>query len=193
MAKSPESSDAEFLDGQILIAMPGMSDPRFSHSIVYLCAHSEDGAMGLITNKKMDDLVWEDLFKKIEVPIGSANAPRSILFGGPVEVQRGFLLHSSDYFSEGATLKVDEETSLTATLEVLQDIAMGRGPTRSMLALGYAGWAAGQLESELQMNGWLLCEPDTDLLYDENHDDKWDKALAKLGVNPALLGSGGHA
>lgn len=193
MANTPNSTDAGFLDGQVLIAMPGMTDPRFSHSIVYLCAHSEEGAMGLITNKKMDDLVWGDLFKKIEVPIGSVNAPRSILFGGPVDMQRGFLLHSSEYFSEGATMKVDDETSLTATLEVLQDIAMGRGPDRSMLALGYAGWGAGQLESELQMNGWLLCEPDSSLLYGEDHDEKWDNALAKLGVNPALLGSGGHA
>ena len=184
---------AEFLDGRMLIAMPGMPDPRFARSIVYLCSHSEDGAMGLITNKAVEDLVWEDIFKKIEIPIGSVNAPRPICFGGPVDMERGFLLHSSDYHSEGATMRVDSETSLTATLEVLQDIAMGRGPERTMLALGYAGWGAGQLESELQENGWLLCEPDLSLLYDEDHDEKWDRAMAKLGINPALLGSGGHA
>lgn len=182
-----------FLDGQMLIAMPGMEDPRFSRSVVFLCAHSEEGAMGLITNKTLEELHWEDLFRKMQIPIGSVNAPRPICFGGPVETERGFLLHSSDYFSEGATLRVDSETSLTATLEVLQDIAMGRGPERTMLALGYAGWAAGQLESELQMNGWLLCEPDLGLLFGEDNDTKWDRAMAKLGINPALLSSGGHA
>ena len=191
-----ETSDAmipEFLDGQILIAMPDMQDPRFARSIVYLCAHSEEGAMGLIINKTIDDLNWKDLFSKIEIPIGSVHAPRQICFGGPVEMERGFLLHSSDYFSEGATLKVDDDTSMTASIEILQDIAMGRGPERVMLALGYSGWGAGQLESELQMNGWLLCKADETLLFDENHDAKWDLALKKLGINPAMLASGGHA
>ncbi len=184
---------AEFLDGQILIAMPDMQDPRFAKSVVYLCAHSEEGAMGLIVNKAIDDLNWKDLFSKIEIPIGSVNAPRPIYFGGPVEMERGFLLHSADYFSDGATLKVDETTSMTATIEILQDIAMGKGPEQVMLALGYAGWAAGQLESELQMNGWLLCSADETLLFDEDQDAKWDRAFAKLGVNPTMLGSGGHA
>lgn len=193
MQPQTDAKDPEFLDGQILIAMPDMQDPRFARSIVYLCAHSEEGAMGLILNKTIEDLSWEDLFNKIEIPIGSVNAPKQICFGGPVEMERGFLLHSSDYFSQGATLKVDSNTSMTATLEILQDIAMGRGPDRAMLALGYAGWGAGQLESELQMNGWLLCDADTKLLFDDEHDSKWDRALAKLGINPAMLMSGGHA
>ncbi|MEM9062703.1 MAG: YqgE/AlgH family protein [Pseudomonadota bacterium] len=193
MTSEQTQTAAEFLDGQVLIAMPGMEDPRFSKSLVFICAHSDDGAMGLIVNKVVGDLVWEDLFKKIEIPIGSVNAPRPILFGGPVETERGFVLHSSDYFAEGATLKVDEETSMTATIEILQDIAMGRGPDESLLMLGYAGWAPGQLESELQMNGWLLCAPDSALLFGGDQDAKWDRAMSKLGIDPALLGSGGHA
>ncbi|MEL6997279.1 MAG: YqgE/AlgH family protein [Pseudomonadota bacterium] len=188
-----EQTAAEFLDGQVLIAMPGMEDPRFAKSLVFICAHSDDGAMGLIVNKLVGDLVWEDLFKKIEIPIGSVNAPRPIQFGGPVETERGFVLHSSDYHAEGATLKVDEDTSMTATIEILQDIAMARGPDQALLMLGYAGWAPGQLESELQMNGWLLCEPDASLIFGDNQDAKWDLAMSKLGIDPALLGSGGHA
>lgn len=193
MEPRSDVTEPEFLDGQILIAMPDMQDPRFVRSIVYLCAHSEEGAMGLILNKTVQDLSWKDLFKKMEIPIGSVNGPKQICFGGPVDVERGFLLHSSDYFAEEATLKVDGETSMTATVEILQDIAMGRGPDRAMLALGYAGWGAGQLEAELQMNGWLLCDSDTRLLFDEDHGSKWDRALAKLGINPAMLMSGGHA
>ena len=193
MSARTEPVEPEFLDGQILIAMPDMTDPRFARSIVYLCAHSEDGAMGLIVNKTLDDLNWRDLFDKIEIPIGSINAPRPVCFGGPVDMERGFLLHSSDYCAEGATLNVDADTSMTATIEILQDIAKGCGPAQVMLALGYAGWAAGQLEAELQMNGWLLCKADDGLLYGDDHASKWDRALAKLGINPAMLASGGHA
>ena len=185
--------EAQFLDGQILIAMPGMQDPRFSRSLVYMCAHSSDGAMGLIVNKKAEDLVWNDLFKRLGIPIGKFNAPRPVHYGGPVETGRGFVLHSSDYFADDATMKVDGETSMTATLDVLQAIAMGRGPEEAIVTLGYAGWAPGQLEQEFQMNGWLACEADTDLLYRSDQDAKWDQALAKIGVNPALLSTGGHA
>lgn len=182
-----------FLDGQILIAMPGMQDPRFQRSLVYLCAHSADGAMGLILNKTADDLVWRDLFGKLGIPIGSFNAPRPVHYGGPVETGRGFVLHSADYHADEATLKVDETTSMTATIDVLQAMAMGRGPAQAIVALGYAGWAAGQLEGELQMNGWLLCAPDEELLFGDRDDAKWDKALAKIGVDPRLLSAGGHA
>ncbi len=184
---------ANFLDGQVLIAMPGMQDPRFARSIVYLCAHSAEGAMGLIVNKRAEDLVWRDLFKRLGIPIGSVNGPRPVHYGGPVETGRGFVLHSSDYHSEDATMKVDGAISMTATLDVLQAMALGKGPDRAIVALGYAGWAAGQLESELQMNGWLLCDPDEDLVFGEDDDRKWDRALKKLGVDPSLLGAGGHA
>ena len=158
MTTEHETDGASFLDGKVLIAMPGMQDPRFARSIVYLCAHSNEGAMGLIVNKRAEDLVWRDLFKRLGIPIGSVNAPRPVHYGGPVETGRGFVLHSSDYHADEATMKVDPAVSMTATLDVLQAMALGRGPDRAVVALGYAGWAPGQLETELQMNGWLLCD-----------------------------------
>ena len=193
MSEVPESDDSKFLDGQILIAMPGMQDPRFFKSVVYICAHSTEGAMGLIVNKRADDLVWEDLFKKLDIPIGGAGAPNPVHYGGPVETGRGFVLHSSDYHATDATLNVDGVTSMTATLDVLQALGMGTGPDRAIVALGYSGWAPGQLESELQRNGWLLCDPDEKLLFGTDDEAKWDLALAKLGIDPTLLGAGGHA
>lgn len=182
-----------FLDGKVLIAMPSMQDPRFARSLVYLCAHSADGAMGLIVNKRADDLVWRDLFERLSIPIGDNNAPRPVHYGGPVETGRGFVLHSADYHVDEATMKVDSEISMTATLDILQAMATGTGPDNAILALGYAGWAPGQLESELQMNGWLLCASDDELLFGERDEAKWDLALRKIGVNPLLLGAGGHA
>ena len=191
--KTLTTDGASFLDGQVLIAMPGMQDPRFARSIVYLCAHSDEGAMGLIINKRAEDLVWSDLFKKLGIPIGSVNAPKPVRYGGPVETGRGFVLHSSDYHAEDATMKIDGEVSMTATLDVLQAMALGRGPDHAIVALGYAGWGAGQLESELQMNGWLLCEPDEELVFGDDDTSKWDRALRKIGVDPSMLGAGGHA
>jgi len=192
MDPTPEI-DSQFLDGQVLIAMPGMKDPRFTKSLVFLCAHSEEGAMGLIINKRADDLVWEDLFRKLEIPIGETNGPRPVHYGGPVETGRGFVLHSADYHADDATLNVDENISMTATLDVLQALGHGAGPDQANVALGYAGWAAGQLESELQRNGWLLCDPDEMLLFGADDDAKWDLALAKLGIDPTMLSTGGHA
>jgi len=193
MEDAPDSDDGTFLDGQILIAMPGMQDPRFSRSLVYLCAHSSDGAMGLIINKCAEDLVWEDLFDKLEIPLKSEIGPRPVHYGGPVETGRGFVLHSPDYHSDEATLSVDAETSMTTTVDVLQALASGDGPGRAIVTLGYAGWAPGQLESELQANGWLLCAADSDLVFGDEIEGKWDRALKKIGVDPALLGAGGHA
>ncbi|MEM7060026.1 MAG: YqgE/AlgH family protein [Pseudomonadota bacterium] len=193
MQGATESDDGAFLDGQILIAMPGMQDPRFSRSLVYLCAHSSDGAMGLIINKCAEDLVWDDLFQKLDIPLKSEIGPRPVHYGGPVETGRGFVLHSPDYHSDEATLSVDSDTSMTTTVDILQALAAGDGPGRAIVTLGYAGWAPGQLESELQMNGWLLCQPDPDLIFSDQNDKKWDRALAKIGVDPALLGAGGHA
>ena len=194
MKNEPESAAPDFLDGQILIAMPGMQDPRFARTLVYLCAHSSDGAMGLIVNKHADDLKLKDLFGKLGIPIGSFMAKQPVHYGGPVETGRGFVLHSSDYHSDDATMQVDDETSMTATLDILQAMAMNRGPEKSIVALGYAGWAPGQLEAELQENGWLACPADAELLFGDDEDKKWDKALAKLGVHPAMLSStGGRA
>lgn len=182
-----------FLDGQILIAVPGMQDIRFRQALVYLCAHSEDGAMGLIVNKVAEDLVWRDLFEKLDIPIHPNGAPQPVYFGGPVETGRGFVLHSSDYYAEDATLRIDDGTSMTATLDILHALGERQGPTRALVALGYAGWAPGQLEAEIQMNGWLHCAPDDDLLFGSDEEGKWERALAKIGVDPALLGPGGHA
>ncbi len=202
MTDEPESTaaepaGAEFLDGRILIAMPGMQDPRFHRSLVYLCAHSADGAMGLIVNKRADDLKLKDLFGRLGIPIGdgpSGMAKTPVHYGGPVEMGRGFVLHSSDYHSDEATMQVDDGTSMTATLDILHAMATDRGPDRAIIALGYAGWAPGQLEAELQANGWLACPADEGLLFGSDEDSKWDKALAKIGVHPAMLSStGGRA
>ena len=184
----------QFLDGQVLIAMPGMQDPRFHRSVVYLCAHSGDGAMGLILNKRADDLKLTDLFEKLEIPVAKTFGKAAVHYGGPVETGRGFVLHSSDYHVADATMKVDDVTSMTATLEILHAMATNRGPDQAIVALGYAGWAPGQLEAELQANGWLACPADAELLFGDDSDKKWDKALAKLGVHPAMLSSqGGRA
>ena len=192
-----ESTGAGFLDGQILIAMPGMQDPRFHRSLVYLCAHSADGAMGLIVNKRADDLKLKDLFGRLGIPIGDGPgelARTPVHYGGPVEMGRGFVLHSSDYHSDDATMQVDDATSMTATLDILHAMATDRGPDRAIIALGYAGWAPGQLEAELQANGWLACAADENLLFGPDEDTKWDRALAKLGVHPAMLSpTGGRA
>ncbi len=199
MTDEPESTaaepaGAEFLDGRILIAMPGMQDPRFHRSLVYLCAHSADGAMGLIVNKRADDLKLKDLFGKLGIPIGGGIARKPVHYGGPVEMGRGFVLHSSDYHSDEATMQVDGGTSMTATLDILHAMATDRGPDHAIIALGYAGWAPGQLEAELQANGWLACPADEGLLFGTDEDSKWDKALAKIGVHPAMLSStGGRA
>lgn len=191
---------AGYLDGQLLIAMPGMSDPRFDRSVVYMCAHSESGGMGLIINKAMPMMSFADLVAQLDIapdlkpetlPEDLLNTP--VQFGGPVEPSRGFVLHSSDYFSGDASLPVTEHIALTATLDILRAMALGKGPGQSILALGYSGWMPGQLESEIQRNGWLTCAADDNLLFNAANDDKYTLALRKLGVDPAMLSSdAGH-
>ena len=193
MSRVSAPENPQFLDGQILIAMPGMQDPRFQHALVFLCAHSDEGAMGLIVNKTTEDLVWSDLFERLEIPFDPSGMPRPVYYGGPVEQGRGFVLHSSDYHAEEATLCINAGTSMTATLDILHALGASEGPERVLVALGYAGWAPGQLEAELQMNGWLLCPPDDDLLFGSDDEGKWNRAMAKIGVDPALLSVGGHA
>ncbi|MEO0820278.1 MAG: YqgE/AlgH family protein [Pseudomonadota bacterium] len=182
-----------FLCGQCLIAMPHMPDPNFKRSVVYLCAHSETGAVGLILNRPADELTLGDLFSKLSIDLPDKIQHEAIRFGGPVETGRGFVLHSADYYVPEATLKVDESVSMTATVEILRAIARDNGPEDRFVALGYAGWAPGQLENEIRENGWLACEPDRELLFGEMHDDKWDRALGKLGISAALLSGGGSA
>ncbi|MGF1553526.1 MAG: YqgE/AlgH family protein [Paracoccaceae bacterium] len=181
------------LSGRLLIAMPTMPDPRFRRSVVYLCAHSDEGAMGLIVNRRADGLTMGDLFEKLSIPLPEAASQEPIRFGGPVETQRGFVLHSADYHVEDASLRVEPEVSMTATLEVLHAIGRGEGPSQRFVALGYAGWGPGQLEDEIRQNGWLLCAPDPTILFELADEAKWEAALSKLGISAALLSGGGSA
>ncbi len=188
------------LDGQLLIAMPGMSDPRFDRSVIYMCVHSESGAMGIIVNKAAPMMNFGDLISRLDILTdGSASeVPEDVMamavqFGGPVEPGRGFVLHTSDYFSTESSLPVSENIALTATIDILRAMARGQGPQRALLALGYSGWAPGQLEDEIQRNGWLHCDADEDLLFGTAQEEKYTLALRKLGVDPAMLSSdAGH-
>ncbi|MET4807079.1 YqgE/AlgH family protein [Limibacillus sp. MBR-115] len=191
--KAQGNSKNTGLTGQLLIAMPGMSDPRFNRSVVYICAHNADGAMGLVINKAVDELTFDDLLEQFEIENQAASDAISIHFGGPVETQRGFVLHSPDYLREGS-LQVDEHVALTATVQILQDIAAGAGPRFKLLALGYSGWGPGQLDAEIQQNAWLNVAADDALVFGPDIAAKWESAIRKLGVEPSMLsGSAGHA
>lgn len=177
------------LSGKLLIAMPGMGDPRFERSVVFLCAHSDDGAMGLIVNKPAPDLEFGRLLKQLGIAQSDRARMIRVHFGGPVEHARGFVLHSTDYGGAGNTLKVDDRFGMTATLDILEAIAHGDGPAQSLLALGYAGWGPGQLEGEIVQNGWLTCDATPDLVFSGSDSSKWERALATLGVDPLTLSS----
>jgi putative transcriptional regulator len=182
------------LTGQLLIAMPQMMDPRFARSVVYVCAHSEDeGAMGLVVNKLFESLTMDELFTHLQLDPGALARSRPVHFGGPVEPGRGFVLHTTDY-REDASLVVGDGLAVTATLDILRAIGKGEGPARNLLALGYAGWAPGQLDAEMQANGWLSVSADADLVFDDDFEGKWQRALAKLGIDLTLLSTeAGHA
>ena len=190
-----------FLDGQMLIAMPSMGDDRFARSVIYVCAHSTEGAMGIIVNQPAAHISFSDLLVQLEV-IPAAELiqlPKRaegvrVLKGGPVDTQRGFVLHSSDFFIENSTLPIDEGICLTATLDILKAIARGEGPRSAILALGYAGWAPGQLEEEIQHNGWLHCAADPELIFGQDTGGKYERALKKIGIDLGMLSSeAGHA
>jgi putative transcriptional regulator len=182
------------LAGHLLVAMPQMMDPRFARSVVYLCVHSEEaGAMGLVVNKQLDALSMDELLSHLKLEPSRLNRPRPVHFGGPVDPARGFVLHSGDYREE-ATLAVGDQFGITATLDILRAISNGEGPRHSLVALGYAGWAPGQLDGEIQANGWLSVEADSELVFDSDLDSKWERALAKLGVSVSMLSlDAGHA
>jgi len=185
-----------YFDGQLLVAMPTIGDPRFQRSVIYLCAHSPAGAWGLIVNRRSRRLTLPDLLVKLEV-VGEDEAARlpepvrqiPVMRGGPVETGRGFVLHSDDYFAEKSSIELDEGFALTASVEILRAIAAGVGPRRAMLALGYAGWAPGQLDQEIQANGWLTSQCAFDFLFETPCEERYDAALARIGVDPALLSS----
>ena len=194
-------SSSPFLDGQLLVAMPGMPDSRFARSVIYLCAHSEEGAMGIVVNQAARKVNFSELLVQLDViaPDDAIRLPAQaesvqVLKGGPVETGRGFVLHSNDFFIDNSTLPIDEGVSLTATIDIMRAIANGKGPDRALLALGYAGWSAGQLETEMQHNGWLTCPADPALIFDTALGSKYERALQKLGIDLGRLSSdSGHA
>jgi len=198
---SKDSSKRGYLDGQLLIAMPVMGDPRFERSVIYLCAHSSEGAMGIMVNRPAGSIDFPELLvqlniinksDQIKLP-GNAESMK-VLRGGPVDTGRGFVLHSGDFYIANATLKIADGICLTATIDILKAIAKGEGPKHAILALGYAGWAPGQLENEIQENGWLHCDADAELVFGDELEDKYARALRKIGIDPGMLSNeAGHA
>ncbi|MFP4043854.1 MAG: YqgE/AlgH family protein [Rhodosalinus sp.] len=187
-------SETTPLTGKLLIAMPAMGDPRFARSVVFLCAHSEEGAMGLILNKPTDDITLADLFEQLSIEAGPQARRMKVHFGGPVETGRGFVLHGPDYASDRSTLHVDANFGMTATLDILEELARGKGPQKALMALGYAGWGPGQLEAELAENAWLTTEATPELVFAADDGGKWQAALGTLGIDALMLsGSGGRA
>ncbi len=183
----------EYLTGQLLVAMPQMEDQRFARSVVYICAHSDDGAMGLILNKLAEAINFSDLLEQLNLPVAKVSDKTRVHFGGPVETGRGFVLHSDD-FTQEASLLIENGIALTATVDILSAISRGNGPRNYLLALGYAGWAPGQLDSEIQANGWLIAPADTDILFGSKIENKWNTALNTIGIDVTMLSShAGHA
>src|SRR5581483_1556991 len=185
-----------YLDGQMLIAMPAMLDERFARSLIYICAHSSEGAMGIIVNHPAPNIKFSDLLVKLDVvpkaeriELPDRAEGVKVMRGGPVETERGFVLHSADFFIENSTLPIAEGICLTATIDILKAIARGEGPASAILALGYAGWAPGQLETEIQRNGWLHCTADSELVFGADIGGKYDKALKKIGIDLGMLSS----
>lgn len=179
------------LTGKLLIALPGMGDPRFANAVVFVCAHSPEGGMGLIINKPTDDLRMRDLLDQLSIPPGETMRNLPVHFGGPVEHGRGFVLHDAGYTSAINTLEIGADFAMTATLDILEDLAEGRGPDNALIALGYAGWGPGQIETELTQNGWLTCDADADLVFGTDDSRKWEAALDRLGVSALMLSSDG--
>ncbi len=185
--------DNTYLAGQLLVAMPGMRDPRFARTVIYMCAHNAEGAMGLVINRVLEQLTFDDLLTQLGIDTSHLRESIRVHFGGPVETGRGFVLHSPDYSRDG-TLVVSADVALTATIDILRAIADGRGPKHHLLALGYAGWGPGQLDTEIRANGWLHVPADQALVFGPELDEKWDRAMAKIGIDPRMLSdAAGHA
>lgn len=190
-----------YLDGQLLVAMPSMADPRFERSVIYVCAHSAEGAMGIIVNRPKTDISFPELLRQLdiieaedEIRLPPKVDTMPVHTGGPVETGRGFVLHSADWFVENSTLSIDDGICLTATLDILRAIAKGDGPSSALLALGYAGWGPEQLESEIQANGWLHCSAEMGIVFGDENETKYDRALRTIGIDPVQLASeAGHA
>ncbi|WP_043773534.1 YqgE/AlgH family protein [Roseivivax isoporae] len=190
----PSDDSPTDFTGKLLIAMPGMGDSRFSGSVVFMCAHSEEGAMGLIVNKPAPEIDMAILLEQLSIEGGEDLTEEQVRFGGPVETGRGFVLHSPDYTSVVTTLEVNESFHMTATLDILEEIGRGTGPTDRLMCLGYAGWGPGQLESEFAQNGWLVCDATPELVFRTPDARKWEAALQSIGVAAlALSAEGGRA
>ena len=188
-----DRNDTAGLSGQVLLAMPAMTDPRFERSVICMCAHNEEGAMGIVINKTLDSIDFRELLSELDIPAGAGASDVTVHFGGPVENQRGFVLHSPDY-AHPDTLLVEERVGLTATMDVLRALAEGDGPENAILALGYAGWGPGQLESEIQENAWLSVPFDDGLVFGVANEDKWERAFNSIGVDLSVLsGTAGRA
>lgn len=186
-------TSSTFLDGKLLLAMPSMTDPRFERAVIYLCSHDESGAMGLVINQAFSNLSFESLLDQLDIDVPDDVPDVPVHSGGPVEPGRGFVLHSADFVQE-TTLVVSETLALSATVDILQALAAGKGPRYHLLALGYAGWSAGQLEQEIQANAWLTAEADDEVIFNTELEQKWPRAMAMLGVNVSMLSSdAGHA
>jgi putative transcriptional regulator len=187
MEQDSSSSQEKYdLTGKILVALPFLSDPRFSHAVIYVCGHDAQGAMGLMVNKVLPTVTFEELLAQMEIDISAPTTQIPIHYGGPVDVGRGFVLHSSDYTSE-STVLIDNGFSMTATLDILRAIALKQGPREILLALGYVGWSSGQLEQEMQENGWLAIDATPEIIFGSDLGNKWRQALATLGIDPAGL------
>jgi putative transcriptional regulator len=190
-----------YLNGKLLVAMPGIGDPRFERTVIFMCAHSAEGAMGLVINRTSAQITFPELLEKLQIispdariELGPQLRHMPVQAGGPVESGRGFVLHTTDYFSQETTLPISAGIGLTATMEVLRAIAGGRGPRKSLMALGYSGWGPGQLEQEIQSNGWLTCDADEGLLFDEDFERRYETAMQRIGIDPRMLSSSaGHA
>ncbi|MGE0764996.1 MAG: YqgE/AlgH family protein [Hyphomicrobiaceae bacterium] len=198
--KPAKRAKDSYLEGQLLLAMPMMTDKRFRRAVIYMCRHSDEGAMGIIVNQQAPSVTFRSLLQQLDLLDSDAEErydeleARAVHIGGPVSAERGFVLHSDDYIVENSTLRMPDGVCLTASVDILRAMAEGTGPVASLLALGYSGWAPGQLESEIQANGWLHCAADHDLIFSRDIDQTYVRALSKLGIDPTfLVSSAGHA
>ena len=190
-----EKKDDNYLAGRLLLAMPAMGDPRFHKAVIYMCAHDENGAMGLVINHTLPGIDLSQLLQQLHIPPGAQNKTLEspVMSGGPVETARGFVLHSND-FQQSDTIRIDNHFSVTGTIDALKAIASGDGPENMLFILGYAGWSPGQLDTEIQQNAWLVADPDPELIFGAAPDEKWTRAVKKLGVDPGMLsGDAGRA
>jgi len=188
-----DARKAGYLEGQLLVATPSIGDDRFARTVIYMCAHDREHALGLVINRKLGSITFPQLLSQLEIKVAKPVRDIVVHSGGPVEDGRGFVLHSADYVQE-STLIISETVALTATVDILKAIALGQGPSHSLLAIGCAGWGAGQLEHEIQMNGWLHTEADDELIFNTELSQKWSRAMSKIGVDVSMLSSDvGHA